>query len=125
MRRLALVPAAGALFAAVALTAHGGSSPRLPLHSLPAGTSPPAAIALGPHGSRLERLNPATLEVTGKSQLLRSEAASGWVGSPNGRRLAVETCRPLSRTTSCKTYRLRFADVPELRWEQGGIPCPV
>lgn len=118
MRRLAVATAAGAVVALVAFTAYGGSSGirRLPLHAPLLATRHLTGIVSGRHGSRLVRLNPSTFTAE------RAGPATGgfdwgWVRSPDGRRLAVATCR-----RTCNSFALHFGNASSLRWESGSVP---
>lgn len=117
MRRLTVATVAGAAIALVAFTAHGESSGirRLPLHAPPLATRHPTGIVSGRQGSRLVRLNPSTFTVE------HAGAAAGgfdwgWVRSPDGRRLAVATCR-----RTCKSFAMYFGNATSLRWESGSV----
>jgi hypothetical protein len=119
MRRLAVATAAGAVVALVAFTAYGGSSGirRLPLHAPLLATRHLTGIVSGRHGSRLVRLNPSTFTVERAGPAAGGRGWGGWVRSPDGRRLAVATCR-----RTCNSFALHFGNASSLRWESGSVP---
>ena len=117
MRRLTVVTAAGAAVALVGFAASGGSSSlrRLPLHGPTLATRHPTGIVSGRHGSRLVRVNPSTFTVE-RAGPAAGGAVWSWVRSPDGRRLAVATCRH-----TCKSFALHFGSASSLRWESGSV----
>lgn len=113
MRRIGVVAACAA--AVLLPPGRGGLDRTLPLCGPEAETASLLAVSSDATGSRLERLDPATLAPVARSVLPAS--VDGWVVSPDRRLLALGlgSYSPVAGST------LRFANVPTLRLARRGV----
>jgi hypothetical protein len=110
-------PALALALLAVGFTAsRSGDARPLPLRGAPAATSPLLALGSGPHGSKLEQLDPSTFTALRSSRPVGW--SDGWVVAPDRTLIAVATH---ADGADVADSTVRFADVSTLRWARRGV----